>query len=163
MIWSRRSRLAASIKCQGRPNSAVKKVFNRGSAVWPPRSNDFFCGTVGSSLAFDRGGQTGPPRSNALFLAPLTVPNYRRTRRWRCLITDGRPNPHLNVHRTNSEFYSMLPVFAWNWEIWITLQAMKLKNQENSRKNQKPEFSQNPKIFKKQSKIQGEPPYFQKK
>ena len=39
---------------------------------------------------------------------------------------------------------------------------MKLKNQENSKKNQKPEFSKNPKIFKKQSIFSentGETPY----
>ena len=40
---------------------------------------------------------------------------------------------------------------------------MKLKNQENSKTNQKPEFSKNPKIFKKQSmfsKNLGEPRIF---
>ena len=39
---------------------------------------------------------------------------------------------------------------------------MKLKNQKNSKKNKKPEFSKNPKIFKKQSMFSentGEPPH----
>ena len=40
---------------------------------------------------------------------------------------------------------------------------MKLKNQENSKDDQKPEFSKTPKILKKQLKIRGEPPYFRKK
>ena len=50
-----------------------------------------------------------------------------------------------------------------SWENNYQLQAMKLKNQENSKNDQKPEFSKNPKIFKKQSispENTGVPPVF---
>ena len=46
----------------------------------------------------------------------------------------------------------------WNCGNNLLLQAMKLKIKKIQRKNQKPEFSKNPKIFKKQSifpKIRG--------